>query len=117
MATTSNRTTGITLTGDVTYNQSFSAAANSSSPGQVDLVTWTAIFNQLTPPTGGSTPKALTIIPPSGNTQSMTLKGVTGDTGILLHLTDPTTISLGSAVATFGVTAGGTITGVRLIWT
>ena len=117
MATTSARTVGITLTGDTTYAQSFSAASNTASPGQSDLVTWTAIFNTITPPAGGSTPKALTIVPPSGNTQSMTLKGVTGDTGILLHLTDPTTIALGSAVATFGVTAGGTVTGVRLIWT
>jgi hypothetical protein len=114
---TATRSIGIQLTVDRNYNQSFTAAQNTSSPGQIDLVTWSAGFNLLTPPTGGSTPKALTIIPPVGNTQSMTLKGVTGDTGVLLHLTDPTTISLGSPTATFGITAGGIITGVGLIWT
>jgi hypothetical protein len=117
MAITSNVAISITLTQDRTYNQSFSAAANTASPGQLDLVTWTATFNLLTPPTGGATPKRLTIIPPAGNTQSMTLKGVTGDTGFALHLTDPTSIGLGSPTGTFGVTAGGTITGVGLLWT
>jgi hypothetical protein len=44
------------------------------------------------------------------------LKGVTGDTGIGLHLTDPSTIALAGSTATFVLTAGNTITGLRLYW-
>ena len=48
---------------------------------------------------------------------AITLKGVSGDTGVALHLTDPSTIALASSVTSFVLTTGGAITGVRLIWT
>ena len=117
MAVTANRSLTITLTGDVTYNQSFSAAANSSSPGQIDILTLSSGSNTITPPAGGTTPKACTFIPPSGNTETVTLKGVTGDTGVVLHKTDPAVISLNSPTSTFVLTASAQIAGVRLIWT
>ena len=53
---------------------------------------------------------------PDSRTASLTLKGVTGDTGVALHLTDPTTIALASSVTTFCLTAGGTVTGLRIYW-
>jgi len=118
MAVTSNRTVTVTLTGDVTYSQSFSAAANTTSPGQIDIVTLASGANTITPPAGGTTPKACTIIPPAGNsTVTITLKGVTGDTGVVLHKTDPCVVSLNSTTTTFVLTASAELTGVRLIWT
>lgn len=69
-------------------------------------------------PTGGSTVKAATIIPPAGNTQSLTLKGVTGDTGLVLSLTEPMTLTFKATPATtFLIVAGGTVTGLRIVWT
>jgi hypothetical protein len=117
MAVSSNRTVTVALTGDVTYSQSFSAAANSASPGQNDIVTLASGANTITPPTGGTTPKAVTIIPPVGNVNTITLKGITGDTGVVLHKTDPAVISLNSPTSTFVLTASAEIAGVRLIWT
>jgi hypothetical protein len=117
MAVTANRSVTVTLTGDVDYNQTFSAVENADSPGQIDIVTLASGANTITPPSGGTTPVAVTIIPPAGNTQTITLKGITGDTGIALSKTDPTTIGLGSSSATFVLTAGADIEGVRLIWT
>ena len=118
MAVTATRSQIITYTVDVTGTETISAASNAASPGSVTLHTFTgAGFNTVTLPTGGSTVVSGTIVPPAGNTQTITLKGVTGDTGVALHLTDPTTIAFASTVTTFGLTVGGTITGLRIFWT
>lgn len=117
MAVSAQRVQTITYSGDVTGTESVSAATNAASPGSVTLHTLASGANTITAPTGGSTPTAATILPPAGNTQTLTLKGVTGDTGVGLHLTDPTTIALAAATTTFCLTAGGTITGLRIYWT
>lgn len=117
MSVTANRSVTVDFSGDVDYNQTFSATENDDSPGQVDIVTLSSGNNTITPPTGGTTPVSLTIIPPAGNTQTITLKGVAGDTGVLLSSTDPTTVALGSPTNTLVITAGAQIEGVRLIWT
>lgn len=117
MATTANRTVGFDFAGDVDYNQTFSATENADSPAQIDIVTLSLGANTITPPTGGTTPVSCTIIPPPGNTQTITLKGVGGDTGIPLSKTDPTSIALDATPGTFVLTAGAQIEGVRLIWT
>lgn len=116
MATTSVRTTVVGFSGEVDATFQFEAGSNAVSPGAIDILTLAAGANTITPPAGGSTPVAATIIPPSGNTQSLILKGVTGDTGVRLHDTDPTTIALDPSVSTFVLTAGGTITGLRIVW-
>ena len=113
MAVTSNRTVTVQLTGDVTYTQQFAAAANASSPGENELVALASGANTITPPTGA---RAVTILPPAANTVLLTLKGVTGDTGVVLHLTDPAVITLNNAATTFCLTAASTVT-VRMIWT
>ncbi len=117
MASTSNVSIGLISIGDFQFNQSYSAAPNSASPSQRDFVTLASGLNTLTPPAGGSTPKRLTIIPPSGNTATMTLKGVTGDTGVVLHKTDWTSIALDSPVTTLALTCSAQIVGVGLFWT
>lgn len=116
MAVSSTRTTTIIFTGDTVGTETVSAATNASSPGGIEIKTLSAGANTITIPTGGSTVTAVTIVPPSGNAQTLTLKGVTGDTGVPLHLTDPSTIALASGTTTFCLTAGGTITGLRLFY-
>jgi hypothetical protein len=117
MAVTATRATSITFAGDEQASLSFSAANNSVSPGAISVLTLSAGFNTITLPTGGTTPVAATIVPPPGNTQTMVLKGVTGDTGIQLHKTDPSTVTFDNPPpVSFGITAGGTITGLRVVW-
>ena len=116
MATTASRSTTITLTGDVIATEILYAAGNPTSPGQLQITNLASGANTLTAPTSGTTPVALTIITPAGNATALTLKGVTGDTGVVMHLTDPTTIALAASFTSLCLTAGGAITGVRLIW-
>jgi len=118
MATTSTRTETIVFTGDVTSTLSIQAASNASSPGDIQILTLASGDNTITLPTGGSVVKAATIIPPVGNSQTLTLKGITGDTGLVLSLTEPMTLTFKATPATtFLLVAGGTITGLRIVWT
>lgn len=116
MAVAATRSTTITYTGDVTGTETLSAASNAASPGSIEIKTLASGLNTITVPTGGATVVACTVVPPTGNTTSITLKGVTGDTGIRIHNTDPTTVAIDSSVLTFVLTTGGIITGVRLYW-
>lgn len=68
-------------------------------------------FQAFTVPTGAT---AVLIIPVAGNAQTLTLKGVTGDTGIALHITNPTVVALGSTPS-IGLTTGGS-TGFTIVW-
>lgn len=113
MAVTSKRITRVEFSGDVNApDLTYAAADNSSSPGMIETKALASGFNSITVPTGA---KSVTIIPPSANAITLTLKGVTGDTGVKLHLTDPTVIALATAQATIGITTSGTVT-VRLVW-
>lgn len=116
MAVVSTRKINIVFTGGVELNSDYNAGINAASPGGVDLVNLASGPNTITIPTGGATVTGVTIIPPAGNTTLITLKGVTGDTGVPLHLTDPTSLGLAPSPATFCLTAAGIIAGVRLVW-
>lgn len=117
MAVTSTRSQTITFSSDVVGTEVVSAASNASSPGMIEIKDLSSGFNSITVPTGGSSvPTSVTIQPPTANSTAITIKGVTGDTGIRIHNTDPTTIALHSSVTTVGLTAGGAITGVRFFW-
>jgi hypothetical protein len=118
MATvTSNRTTLIVYSGGVVGTEAIAAAQNTNSPGTIQIQNLSSGFNTITAPTGGTVPTSVTIIPPAANATQITLKGVSGDTGILLHLTDHSTISLAAAQATIGLNAASAITGVTFMWT
>ena len=120
MSVTSTRQITLTQIGDNLNNSiSVSAASNGSAPGDIDVFGLSAGDNTLTLPTGGTTPSGATLIPPAGNTQTLTLKGVGGDTGIRLSKVDPTSISFDSAAlpANIIVNAGGTVNGFRVVWT
>jgi hypothetical protein len=116
MPTASARTQTITFTGDVTATQTNAALQNPNSPGVNQLLSLAIGANTIPVPAGGATPVAVTVIPPAGNVVPLTLKGVAGDTGIPLHLTDPSTIALAAGVVSFVLNAGNVVTGVRFIW-
>ena len=113
MAVSSTRAITHGYTGDVTLHEVASAAANASSPGTTEAKALANGANTITKPTGAV---GVTLTPPSGNTVTLTLKGVSGDTGVGLHLTDPTSIGLAAGVTTFVITTNSTVT-VRLTWT
>lgn len=114
MSTTAKRINVIDFAGDVIATEQYAAADNEGSPGVIDLINLVIGFNQVSIKSGAH---AVTIIPPTTNAVSITLKGLTGDTGIRIHNTDPTTVAFDSSVATIGLTAGAALNGVRLVWT
>lgn len=116
MAITSNVSVAVAFTVDFVYSQSFASAENTAASGVVESKTLASGLNTITPPAGGTTPVQVLIIPPSGNTATLTLKGVTGDTGVVLHKTNPTLIGLNSPTTTFVLTCSAIITGVRFVW-
>ena len=116
MAVTSNLSMNVKLSGDVVLDEFFSIVANAVSPGQEQVIDLISGFNSITIPTGGSSvPIGVIIRPPSGNVATLTLKGVTGDTGVGLHATNPTFVTL-VAGAAFGITAGAAVTGMRFLF-
>jgi len=117
MAVRATREVIITWDGDVSATNTLEAAANAASPASVEVKALASGANTITVPSStGVTVTSVTIVPPTGNTTSITLKGVTGDTGIALHLTDPTTIAIASSVTSFVLTTGAAIQAVRLFW-
>ena len=118
MSVNAARTVTINLTGDVISDKIYSAAQNATSPGSITIQDLAAGPNTITVPVAtGVVVKAATIIPPAGNIVTLTLKGVTGDTGVPLSLTDPTSIALAATVISFVLTTGGIISGLRIVWT
>jgi hypothetical protein len=112
MAITSSRLITIQLSGD--YDAAIEyEALNAASPGDIAVVDLTSGNNAISVPSGAT---GVTIVLPTTNTVVVTLKGVNGDTGVALHLTDPSSIALGSTVTTFVLNAASALTGIRLIW-
>lgn len=87
---------------------------NSASTGQISDVALSAGANTITVPS--STAIGVIIVPVAGNTVSLTLKGVTGDTGVPLHLTNPTVYSFPAGTTNFVITAGTGGTSAELNW-
>lgn len=114
MAVNATRSVDIVYSGGVVGTQQLAAAANATSPARIDFITLASGANTITPPAGFA---SATIVPPPANAVSIILKGVTGDTGVRLHNTDPTSIALDSGVTSFCLTAAGSIAGVRIFWT
>src|SRR5215469_4697908 len=78
-------------------------------------VTLASGFNSIPVPTGVQ--GGVVIDPPNTNAQTITLKGVTGDTGTPLSKVNATLVAFDTAPpATIGLTAGAGINNVRLYW-
>lgn len=117
MSTASQRSISLQYTGDLVAGYNIEAAANPASPGIMNIIDLALGNNTITvPDAGSSVALAVTIKPPGDNTETITLKGVNGDTGISIHPSDPTTIALNLGVTSFVLTAGAEISGVRIYW-
>jgi len=117
MSVTSSRTIQVEFSGDVSSEVLTSSLVNNVSPAEYDILTLVSGPNTITPPVvSGIVITGLTIIPPSGNTSIITLKGVAGDTGIPLHLTDPSSLSLDPTFVSLVLDVASDIIGARLIW-
>jgi len=112
MSVTSSRTIQIQFSGDLTENLIQSASDNALSPGKSDIISLVVGANVITAPViSGLVVTGLTIIPPAGNVNLMTLSGIP------IHKTDPVSLSLDSTFVSLTITVTTAITGVRLIWT
>ena len=102
MATLSTVTLGVSKTGGIITDSGTITHTNTDAPVNHTTQTFAAnTFAAVAFPAliGSATIKGVIIKPPSSNTGTITLKGVTGDTGFPIHKTEETYIRL------FGVTA------------
>lgn len=80
--------------------------------GSVQIVNLTTGFNSIAIPTGCTFYKVQL---PNGNSQAVTLKGVTGDAGILITPAGGRIVLMPtSGQTTIGLTAAGAVTGVKI---
>jgi hypothetical protein len=78
-----------------------------------NLYTFAAGFTAVPVPTGAT---VAIIIPPAANAVTITLKGITGDTGIPLSVNTPSVIACAATTA-FGLTVGGAgIIGLEIVF-
>ena len=87
--------------------------AITGSPLKVETVDLATGFNELTVPAGAT---AVSIIPPSDTSKVMTLKGVTGDTGVKLLASEGARMIALDSSATLGLAVSSEVVGVQLIW-
>lgn len=80
----------------------YSFTINFSSISSETLVNLQSGANTITVPTGCA---GCFIVPPTGNAVVLTLKGVTGDTGIPIAVNGVTPLAFGTAPASFVITA------------
>jgi hypothetical protein len=85
-----------------------SAVALASAVDQSQQIILASGFNSITVPSGAT---GCVITPPAGNAVALTLKGVTGDTGIPMHPTFPTIPMFATSATTFGITAAAATSG------
>lgn len=118
MSVQSSRQQIIVFTGDVTGTEIAQAAVNQLSVGPAPAVALVTGANTITVPVIALAyvPTAVTIQPDPLNITTLTLKGVTGDTGVAIHPTDPTTIAIASTLTSFVITVGTGPVNVRFIW-
>ena len=115
MAKTVTTTTQVTLSGDgfggaPLFAESIPNTAG-NAPGAAILAPG---FNSIAVP---ATALGVVIVPPPGSVVTLTLKGVTGDTGIPIDPGNSTRLKwTAGQVANLGITAGAGVT-VGLIWT
>lgn len=100
----------VTLTGTFSggaINPSLSIPAITTTAQSIEQVTTLSSgANTISVPSGST---SAIIVPPSGNTVGITLKGVTGDTGVALYPSTPALIPIASGVSSFVLTAASTV--------
>lgn len=116
MAVTSQVYLGFVASGGVVVNEQVATTSNTNGAGKMDLLTLALGDNVITVPSSGTVPKGVVIVPPAANNTTLVLKGVGGDTGVKIHVTEPTYLSLDPTQASFIINTAGTVTGIRLFW-
>lgn len=108
----------INLTGDLENELVFSSGDLVDSLYMQELATLAIGANTVTLPSATDfTLHGLAIVPPSANANEITLKGVSGDTGITLSATQVSVVQFGATPpASIVLTVAAEIVGVRLIW-
>lgn len=108
MAKTSVVSMSLNATGDG-INMSFAPAqvSNQGSPALHEPVALSSGANTIQVPAGT---QYVFIVPPTNSTIAKTLKGVTGDTGILLGNANPSMFALASGQTSFVLNAAGSET-------
>lgn len=89
-----------------------SIVAGASAVGDSITASFAVGFTAVVPP---ATATAALIIPPTANTNGITLKGVTGDTGIPISKTQPTVLTF-VAGSTFGLTVATGATTLTIVY-
>ena len=118
MSTTAVVTNYVAFTGDLNQEYILPTGELADSPAMTSVIALASGANTITPPdVDGFTLHGLVIVPPDGNIVELTLKGVSGDTGIALSSSRVTILSFGATPpATLVLTAGSAVDGFRLIW-
>lgn len=94
MSTTSSRSIKLGFTSNtqgIEYSQEFAAADFAPSPADNREISLVAGNNTIDIPLSAV---GITIVPPSDNDETITLKGENADTGIVLSSTDPTSLGV-----------------------
>lgn len=86
---------------------------NVGSPAYVQQTDLSIGNNSVSVPAGAG---MVVIKPPSDSAAVLTFKGVNGDTGVKLHSTAPSVISLDETVSTFVINSDVAVTGIQFIW-
>ena len=113
MAVTGSLQLNITTTGGPSGNRSVTTSRTiSAGVDQTTSQTLSSGANTITPPTGATLcvifpPNASSPVPNPPNSATLTLKGITGDTGVAISNTYPTFLEWDTAPATFVITASG----------
>lgn len=111
MATVGSITVSGVVAGGPSGQRTFSSVIPiTAGVDQSSVVTLSSGANTITPPTGATIAvifgaNATNPAPNPLSTATLTLKGVTGDTGISLSAAYPTVVSFGTLPATFCITA------------
>lgn len=94
--------------GQSTISLSWSITAGVSDA----LVGLSSGANTVTVPTGTT---LVIIVPPTSNTETITIKGVSGDSGVQISKTAPSIFAWQTG-STFVLTAGGAIAGLKVLF-
>ncbi len=115
MAKTSTVQIVVTVTGDGVDNVSRSAPVTNTNAPSSGTFPYPLVsgFNTINVPSGS---KGVWIRPPAGNAVSLTLKGISGDTGTPVDPSQDFYLPLLSTSTSIAITAGGAVT-VGLQWT
>lgn len=92
---------------------------NNNSPADVQYLSLISGANTINATNCPALPQSggVWLVPPSGNSVTITLKGVTGDTGIALSLIAPTFLPFAvSPPSSFVITTNNAITGFLFVW-